>query len=110
MPGNLFSAALASSRIQVTSFALLLTMGRRCDVFDLPDLAGEANHVGVVADELHRGGLVQAFYDDDESTIRFEPQECAGVRQRRCPFKGTIPNALCEGKDVIPEAKFHVDE
>ena len=34
-----------------TRFALLLTMGRRCDVFDLPDLAGEANHVGVVADE-----------------------------------------------------------
>ena len=79
-------------------------------IVDLPDLAGEANHVGLVADELHRGGLVQAVYDDAEGAIRFEYQKRAGVWQRRCPFKGTIPDALCEGKEGIPEAKFHVDE
>ena len=77
---------------------------------DLPDLADKANHVGFVADKLHRGGLIQSVFDDAEGAIRFERQERAGVRLRWCPFKGTIPHALCERKGDIPGAKFHIDE
>ena len=36
-----------------------MTIRLRRNTVDLPDLAGEANHVSGVADELHRGGLVQ---------------------------------------------------
>ena len=97
------------------AFILFLTdtsagEGRTLKIFDLPDLSNEANHVGIVADDLHRGGLVQAVYDDAEGAIRFELQECAGVWQRRCPFIGTIPDALCEGIECVSDAKFHVDE
>jgi hypothetical protein len=39
-------------------YALLLTIRRWRDIVELPDLAGQANHIGIVADELHRGGQV----------------------------------------------------
>ena len=51
-------------------WALLMTIRRSRDIVDLPDLSGQVNYVGIVADELHRGGLVQAVYDDAEGAIR----------------------------------------
>ena len=37
---------------------------RARDILDLPDLTGQVGDIGRVADDLHRGGQVQAFYYD----------------------------------------------
>jgi hypothetical protein len=103
-------ARYASGRLQALGCPVSFAIRRRRDIVDLPDLAGEADHVGCVPDEFHRGRLVQARDDDRCGAIRVDLEERAGVRLGRRPFIGTIPVALGEGVERIAKAKFHIHE
>ena len=58
------------SQIMDLRQALLMTIWRTRNIVDFPDLACKADYVRVIANELHRSGLVQAVYDDIEGVIR----------------------------------------
>jgi hypothetical protein len=60
----------------------------------LPDLAGQCNDIGRVADELERRRLVQALGDDGKGAVAIDSQERARIRQSRrsrFAFLGEIP-------------------
>src|SRR5262249_2750857 len=97
-------------RCQEPSCSTGSTEGRLPNVVDLPDVASEAHDVGRIADELERGRLVQAARDDTEAAIAVDPNERAGIRQRRSTWSDTFPNPLREGVERPASAEFHVDE
>src|SRR6058998_3577584 len=89
---------------------IFIVIGPSRDRVDLPDLASEGDDVGGVLDDLDRGRLVQTLYDDSESPIRVNLQQCARIRLRGSTLKWTIPEAVCEGVECVSAAKFHIDE
>src|SRR5688572_3101729 len=83
-----------SGRPRAPRCSMSFLFGRSRGIVNLPDLAGDGDHVGGVPDELQRGRLIQTVEDDGEGAIRVYLHERAGIWLRWSTLKGAIPEAL----------------
>src|SRR5260370_1847544 len=84
--------------------------GRTRAAVDLPDLSGEGDDVRGVPDELERGRPVQAVHDDGECAVCVDPDERAGVRQRRSSRRAADREDTIRESVETAAAKFHVNQ